>query len=84
MEQKSEEKKEWSLLELVTSRGSISKTDLRPTLIFHTLHQTFMPLKASQKLGVGCKLFGVGHKPVYEIDPRLQKRFQIGILGILL
>ena len=31
--------------------------------------QTFMPLKASQKLGEGCKWCGVGPKPVYEIHP---------------
>ena len=29
----------------------------------------FSPLKASQKLGIRCERFGLGRKPVYEIDP---------------
>ena len=33
------------------------------------LHRTCMPLKASQNLGIGCKLFGTGRKLLYEIDP---------------
>ena len=28
------------------------------------------PLKASQKLGAGPTLFGVGREPVYEYNPR--------------
>ena len=43
---------------------------------FFAVHQSFVPLavllhqqKASQKLGIGLKLFGLGRKQVYEIDP---------------
>ena len=43
------------------------------------LHWSFMPyaqllrhLKTSQKLGVGCKLCGVGRKPIYKIDLSIQ------------
>ena len=36
---------------------------------FAPLRQNFMPIKASQKLGKGRKLFGEGCEPVYEIDP---------------
>ena len=36
---------------------------------FCTMHQTFTPLKASQKLGIGREWFALGQKPVYEIKP---------------
>ena len=39
--------------------------------IFDALRQTFTPLKASQKLGIGREWFGAGCKTVYEIDPWL-------------
>jgi hypothetical protein len=39
------------------------------------LRRTFTPLKASQRYSVGRKKFGVGHKPVYEIDPWTQVDF---------
>ena len=38
-------------------------------LIFCALHQTFMPQKASQKLGIDCKQDSIGPKPAYAIDP---------------
>ena len=42
--------------------------------IFCALRQSFIPVKASQKLGVGCKLFGVGRKQVYDINPWALKK----------
>ena len=51
--------------------GSTSVTFLHPMPIFDALRQTFTPLKASQKLGIGREWFGAGCKTVYEIDPWL-------------
>ena len=47
-------------------QGLVSWTVFRLMQIFYALCLTFMSLKASQKLGVGCE-------PVYEINPRSHK-----------
>ena len=53
-----------------SNQGSLLyKTVVHHTPVFFPLLPTSKPLKDYKKLGICCKLYGVGHNPVYEIDP---------------
>ena len=58
-----------SLKQLLLLHGSICLNVLHPTPIFRAIPQTFMPQKASQKLGLERTQFGAWCKTVNEIDP---------------
>ena len=52
-----------------------------PMLTIPALYQTFTQQKAFQNMGVGCEQLGVGRKPVFEIEPRLDlKKLKLSAL----
>ena len=57
------------------TRGQFHNLFLHPLSIFGILSCIWMALKASQKLVMAGKLFVVGHKQVYEIDPNFNFNF---------